>query len=143
MILVTVVTDGSPSMTLLIVVIFGSPSITTSFTTGLVSISLYSVITWPSFTTCVPTFGPVSITWVLITLISGTRTRRQRFKKRFIMLYLIKAIFTSATCTQKGHLGGLHYSVFCVEARMTLNSFIGEWELHTVPYLEIKISLFI
>lgn len=82
--LVTVVIDGS----LLTMVIFGSSSITISFTTGFVSIRLYSVITWSPSTTIVSTFGPVSVTrvtllimgLVLKSLISGPRTRRKRCK---------------------------------------------------------------
>lgn len=113
MILVTVVSDGSPSMTLLTVVIFGSPSITTSFTTGLVSMSLYSVITLSPFTTIVSTFGPVSITRV-----TGPRTRKQRFKKDYVISDLIHTNFTSYfyQCNlhqyTKESPGWMHDSVF-------------------------------
>lgn len=99
MILVTVVTDGSFSMTLVTLVIFGSVSITTSFTTGLVSvcISLYSVITWSPFTTTPSTFGPVVITWepwiigpVSITSIWGPRIRRQICKNYYSFISLMQ-----------------------------------------------------
>lgn len=116
MTLVTVVTDGSPPMILLNMVIFGSPSIITSFTTGVLPNTLYSVITWSPST--LSSFEPVSITWVnLLTLISGSRISRERRKKDYLITDLRNAIlpipFTSATCITKQSPGLVDLRVFC------------------------------
>lgn len=90
-------------MTLLTVVIFGSPSITTFFTTGLVS-NLYSVITWPPSITTVSDFFSASIT-----LISGPRTKRQRFKKDYLISDFIHLDCASATRTKESPGYVLHH----------------------------------